>query len=183
MLVACGEESPREERVEPISTSTWQAGAGGFWPIGGHAPGGLGGGDWPRLPMYRPTELPRRSIILEGAVGTQTSVPRAEREAEGVWIDGKATHYGEAYNGATLGCGTGTYSSSNVSIVAVSPSRYADWPCGTVFEVCGASGCIHGTRHDACPGCTSNHLDLSEAGITAVCGGLGTCQIHFRVLP
>lgn len=118
----------------------------------------------------RPVSVPARlPISTEGWVGDG-------------WIEGIATHYGESYNGSNLGCGTGTYSSSNPDIVAVSPARYGEWPCGTVFEVCGAGGCIRATRHDACPGCSANHLDLSEAGIQAACGIIATCEIRFRVV-
>lgn len=103
--------------------------------------------------------------------------------AEGGWIDGWSTHYGEAYNGRPLGCGTGDYASDNAAIVAVAyPARDADWSCGTVFEVCGPGGCLLATRHDACPGCGPNHLDLSEAGSLAVCGQVASCAIRFRVV-
>lgn len=37
-------------------------------------------------------------------------------------------------------------------------------------------------RHDACPGCLANHLDLSEAGSQTVCGIIASCRITFRVI-
>jgi expansin (peptidoglycan-binding protein) len=85
-------------------------------------------------------------------------------------IRGWATHYGESYQGGVLGCGTGYYDTEDPEIVAVGPSRYEEWPCGTKLRVCGPGGCLTVTRHDACPGCSSNVLDLSEAGNRLVCG-------------
>jgi len=89
----------------------------------------------------------------------------------------KATHYGESYQGSQLGCpGSGTYDSANPAILAVGPAHYADYPCGTALTVCGAAGCIAGWREDACVGCLGDWIDLSEAGIAAVCGpGVGSC--------
>lgn len=114
--------------------------------------------------------------------GGGESAAAGEGVADGEWIEGKATHYGESYNGSPLGCGTGDYRSDNPRIVAVSPARYAEWPCGTQFEICGDAGCISAERHDACPGCGADHLDLSESGIAAICGEVGTCAIRFRVV-
>lgn len=85
-------------------------------------------------------------------------------------VRGWATHYGESYQDGVLGCGTGYYDTDNPDIVAVGPSRYEDWPCGTPLRVCGPAGCITATRHDACPGCSANVVDLSEAGDKLVCG-------------
>src|SRR5690606_37272122 len=80
------------------------------------------------------------------------------------------THYGEAYNGSILGCGTGYYSSDNPTIVAVGPALYAQIPCGTLLQICGEGGCIVGQRQDACPGCSPVLFDLSESAFAAVCG-------------
>lgn len=98
-------------------------------------------------------------------------------------IQGYATHYGESYEGQPLGCGTGVYRSVDAGIVAVGPAQYAAWPCGTVLRVCGAAGCVEAIRQDACPGCSPNQLDLSEAGIAAVCGGaeVGRCEVTITV--
>jgi hypothetical protein len=85
-------------------------------------------------------------------------------------IGGWATHYGESYQGGVLGCGTGYYDTNNPDIVAVGPSRYQEWPCGTKLRVCGPAGCVTVTRHDSCPGCSPNLVDLSEAGNKLVCG-------------
>lgn len=98
-------------------------------------------------------------------------------------ISGWATHYGESYQGGVLGCGSGYYDTENPDIVAVSPSRYDDWPCGTKLRICGPAGCITATRHDACPGCTANVLDLSEAGNKLVCGDPPhTCQATVQLV-
>ena len=98
-------------------------------------------------------------------------------------IAGTATHYGESYHGQTMGCG-GAYDTNNTAIVAVSPDRYADWPCGTEMRVTGPAGSIVVVRTDSCPGCSGNHIDLSEAGFVAVCGPLasGTCRVELAVI-
>mgnify|MGYP001590776815 CR=1 FL=1 len=150
------------------------------------------GGDWPALyASASDLDESRANGGTESAVSdVRPMVPRlpviprsGEGVADGEWIEGKASHYGESYNGQPLGCGGGSYRSSDDSIVAVAPDRYGEWPCGTVFELCGSVGCIYAVRQDACPGCSRNHLDLSEAGVAAVCGAeVGTCAIRFRVV-
>ena len=92
-----------------------------------------------------------------------------------------ATHYGVAYNGRTLGCGTGYYSSENVMILAVGPSRASEWPCGTLLQICGPLACNLVIRHDSCPGCGRNVIDLSEGGIDYVCGyQTSTCRVSIQ---
>jgi hypothetical protein len=81
-----------------------------------------------------------------------------------------------------MGCG-GVYDTNDTSIVAVGPSYYAAWPCGTPLVVCGAGGCIAGRRVDSCPGCVGRWVDLSEAGIIAVCGQLGRCEVTVKEIP
>lgn len=96
--------------------------------------------------------------------------------------DFTATHYGESYNGRGMGCG-GTYWSSEPNILAVGPSRYREWPCGTQIEITGPGGTLVVTRTDSCPGCGPNLLDLSEAGNSIVCGGRPhTCRVSIQVL-
>ena len=103
-------------------------------------------------------------------------LPRYEAEI----ANGRATHYGESYQGQTMGCG-GTYDTADPTIVAVSPDRYESWPCGTRLRVTGPAGQQDVVRTDSCPGCTGNWLDLSEAGFARVCG-VGTCEITIEVL-
>jgi hypothetical protein len=87
------------------------------------------------------------------------------------------THYGESFNGNMMGCGGAHYSSDNGGIVAVGAERSQQWPCGTVLRVCGPGGCMIGVRQDSCPGCDAYHLDLSEEGLSLVCGpGSGVCR-------
>jgi len=96
-------------------------------------------------------------------------------------FNGIVTHYGVQYNGRPLGCGTGHYASDNPSIAAVGPSRYREWPCGTLIRVCGPTDCVDTVRQDACPGCGPNHIDLSEAGIAVVCGeGASLCRVQVQ---
>jgi hypothetical protein len=93
------------------------------------------------------------------------------------------THYGESYNGQTLGCGTGLYSSDNPTIVAVSPAREGEMPCGTQLQICGAGGCIIALRQDSCPGCSASLFDLSESAFAAVCGApSGVCSATVGVV-
>lgn len=92
---------------------------------------------------------------------------------------GRATHYGVSYHGQRMGCpGAGRYSTYDPTIIAVPPSRYAQWPCGTALVVSGPGGTIIGTRQDACPGCDAAGVivDLSEEGHRRVCG-VGTCWV------
>lgn len=107
-----------------------------------------------------------------------------------VWMTGSAsaqgitfnaTHYGESYNGGGMFCG-GRYYSWDTSIVAVSPAYYDVWPCGTPLTVTGPAGAINAIRQDKCGGCgPRNQIDLSEAGIIAVCGSLGSCVVSVQI--
>ncbi len=173
------------------------------------------------------TLLSLYAILVSGADSVQTGGPGTVRQEaeqlgrrdqqlptlpnpvpEGVGERVTATHYctgysGCGYEGNSLGCG-GTYSSFNESIVAVGPSRYAEWPCGTQLRVCEAATgrtlaqepntqeaygaglsrvqtlrCISVVRQDSCPGCSHYLIDLSEAGFERVCGPLsvGVCEV------
>lgn len=99
-------------------------------------------------------------------------------------FSGVVSHYGAGYEGQIMGCPPhAPYRSADPTIVAVSPARYAAWPCGTRFRVTGGAGAIVAVRTDACPGCTANWLDLSEAGALTVCGHYGMCKVTIEVLP
>lgn len=100
-------------------------------------------------------------------------------------IEGYATHYGESYNGQRMGCERNSiYNSNDPTILAVGPTRYAEWPCGARLEVTGPTGItIIVTRQDSCPGCAHNVLDLSEAANELVCGSPPhTCRVSFRLI-
>jgi hypothetical protein len=130
--------------------------------------------------------LPEGTTPSAEAVPSETAEPEVETTVApslqaGVLIEGQATHYGESYNGSPLGCG-GVYSSADTTIMAVSPARYAEWPCGTQIQICGSAGCIIATRRDACPGCYANLVDLSEKGNALVCGVPSTCRVTLQVV-
>jgi hypothetical protein len=112
----------------------------------------------------------------------QPSRPARSVAAVGGLVSGHATSYGVSYNGQPMGCG-GVYSSNDITIMAVSPTRYREWPCGTRVQVCGPAGCIVVIRQDACPGCYANLVDLSEAGNAAVCGSPPhTCRVTLQLV-
>ena len=116
-------------------------------------------------------------MLWAGAMAVPVTAADQDIEA----ISGIATHYGYSYHWQRMGCG-GIYSSYDESIVAVSPARYAEWPCGTELLVTGPAGSIVVSRQDSCPGCSPNMIDLSEAGSIAVCGGQPhTCRVEIRV--
>ena len=109
----------------------------------------------------------------------------------------EVTHYCRGYEdcpyaGQPLGCGDGVYDPYNPIIVAVGPSRYAEWPCGVVLRMCASVGnkrpdggvymeassgepevhtwlrCNEVIRSDSCPGCGHYLIDLSEAAFEAL---------------
>lgn len=122
----------------------------------------------PNTPEPSPTAIPE-----------PTAVPTLDAPVYG--FAGEVTHYGESYNGLTMGCG-GIYWSWDTTIVAVAyPGRNGEWPCGTHFRITGPTGIIDAIRTDACPGCNRNQLDLSESGMLAVCGYLGRCPVWIEV--
>lgn len=106
----------------------------------------------------------------------------------------RATHYGISYQGLPMGCPPVTmpagrpwgnrYETSDPQIVAAGAALAAVAPCGTLLEVCGPAGCIMAYRLDSCPGCDQyGMIDLSEAGIVAVCGSQGSCSVTVKVGP
>lgn len=111
------------------------------------------------------------------------ATPSQAASEEGVQL--KVTHYGASYNGSVLGCsGAGYYSSVDDSIAAVGYPYSNEWPCGTALELANpvTQQTLVVIRKDTCPGCGANLIDLSEAGITAICGGLGGCTVTVRRL-
>jgi hypothetical protein len=98
-------------------------------------------------------------------------------------IPGIASVYWDGLAGNYFACSSyGTYNPNNPLIVAVSYGRAAEWPCGTELQVCGvASGaCLTVVRVDICPGCLINHIDLSAAGFSYLCGTATPCGVTIR---
>lgn len=90
-----------------------------------------------------------------------------------------ATYLHPSLHGNRAGCPGHTYNRHDPTYLAAPPARYATWPCGTLLLIEGPVGSILATRQDSCPGCGSNHVDLSEAGFQEVCGplSLGRCRV------
>jgi hypothetical protein len=123
-----------------------------------------------------PPAEPRATVAVLAVVEAPPALVPAGPELRG-W----ATHYGESFTGGVLGCGTGLYDPRNPVILAVGPSRYREWPCGTLLRVCGPAGCAVVERHDSCPGCGPSVVDLSEAGNALVCGEPPhTCRVTMQ---
>ena len=141
--------------------------------------------------VYRvvPTVEPTRTARNEQAIKSYPCCYVATRYGGGI-------RAGEInYNGQTTSCGK-TYYSTDESILATPYGTLTNGlPCGTTVRACNetirlpasvgeeqytslrqdASGvyavrCVTLRRVDVCPGCLSNHIDLSEAGIAILCG-------------
>lgn len=91
-------------------------------------------------------------------------------------IAGSVTRYADELEDNNLGCG-GVYDIENPYIIAVGWEYHEEWPCGTQLVVCGAAGCVLGIRADTCPGCTGGQIDMSRAGVEAVCGNASGCNV------
>lgn len=129
----------------------------------------------------QPTEVPTATPEPEP---TATPVPEPTPLPESF----VATRYGESYNGQNMGCiGAGPYRSEDASILAAPPARYSEWPCGTILRVCYADRCQEVIRKDSCPGCSRNHIDLSEAGLWYLCrdkcGNLSGISVTVLYVP
>jgi len=141
--------------------------------------------EFPPLAIVPRHENRTLTSVLAGTLDLIEHVSSAVRPPTPVTPPMKAlvTHYGESYNGQVLGCGYGLYSSDNPTIVAVSPERYGEMPCGTMLQICGDGGCIIATRQDACPGCSGSLFDLSESAFAGVCGvPTGVCSATINVV-
>lgn len=98
-----------------------------------------------------------------------------------------ATHYGTSYQGRQMACVRGdTYQSNDPTIAAVGPTyRYSIWPCGTQLHIQGPAGEQLVVVRDYCPGCSNYYpekIDLSEAGVLQVCGGIHSCTVQVTQL-
>ncbi len=120
---------------------------------------------------------------LPGVADLREPEPKPLEVPASPLISGWATHYGVSYQDGCSVMVPATTRPTNPDIVAVGPSRYEEWPCGTKLRVCGPAGCLTATRHDACPGCSAKVLDLSEGGKELVCGiPPHTCRVTIQVI-
>lgn len=115
---------------------------------------------------------------------TPTATPRRHRdEDERVDPDGTktayVTRYADSLEGNAMACG-GTFDQDIQFVVAVGYEYDVAWPCGTQLEICGPAGCLNGVRTDTCPGCPGADLDLSRAGLDAVCGNQTGCAVTVK---
>lgn len=144
-----------------------------------------GNGDTVEYVTNTPTRPATATVAppTASATATATHIPLPATLAPAVdAFDGWVTHYGESFNGQSMGCG-GTYRSEDPGIVAVAyPGRNTEWPCGTVFRIIGPAGVLVAPRTDSCPGCGLSQFDLSEAGSAIVCGRVGNCNVRIEVL-
>jgi LysM repeat protein len=135
-----------------------------------------------RLPVEATSQ-----VKADSATPTPTPSPvpalTSSSTSSGAAVKGYASSYHDSFTNKPMGCmGAGLYKPTDTTIVAVGPSMYSQFPCGTSIEVCGPKGCLTGLRKDSCPGCQGYHVDLSRAGLTAVCGP-NACDIRLRRLP
>jgi hypothetical protein len=91
--------------------------------------------------------------------------------ATGGVFNGRITPYADSLAGNGMGCsGSGPYSITDPSIVAVNSAYYSRYPCGTRLYICSAITCVTAVRKDACPGCEADHFDVSRALYKILCG-------------
>jgi hypothetical protein len=131
-----------------------------------------------------PTSVPALAPTRPAATATSTRTPSTgPNPSDGTsgLVSGHATRYADSLEGNTMACG-GVFDQTNPYIIAVSLGYDTAWPCGTSLEVCGSAGCITGVRTDTCPGCPGADIDLSRAGLDAVCGNQEGCTVVIRVL-
>lgn len=138
----------------------------------------------PVPPTPTPTVALPQNVPLLGQAPpspTPTNTPRAtntpaSRPINDNGVQGYATRYADSLEGNPLGCG-GTFYQDDKTVVAVGWEYDEVWRCGDALQVCGAAGCINGIRKDTCPGCPGADIDLSRAGLDAVCGNQDGCPV------
>jgi len=131
----------------------------------------------PVPPTETPTPVPT-ATNTPAPSPTPTRTPRPSSTATPSPGEFSVTRYADSLEGNSLGCTQyGTYDPDNPLIVAVGPARHFEWPCGTPLRICGPAGCITAVRADSCPGCGPNHIDMSRAGVMAVCGNATGCSV------
>ncbi|KAI4117135.1 MAG: hypothetical protein LQ338_007603 [Usnochroma carphineum] len=125
------------------------------------------------------------AILATTALASPVSQPIAE-PATGAPLEKRVTHYGIAtfyeQNGAAGSCGQ-VHAESDY-IIALSPSwqgsGYPPAYCGRKIQITNDGGgqsnngkgkVVTATVADTCPGCDSNHLDLSHGAFQALTGG------------
>jgi LysM repeat protein len=137
----------------------------------------------PPDPNAAPVTSPSPTSVAPATPSAPVIVQAASTSSTTGTLSGSATSYADYFTGRMMGCmGAGPYSPTDVSIIAVGPAMHAQFPCGTKIEVCGPKGCLTGVRKDSCPGCLAYHVDLSKAGLAAVCGPT-SCDVRVRRLP
>jgi hypothetical protein len=129
--------------------------------------------DIPLLGRFVPTATPTATATMPPRQG-----PDLEPGPEG-FVAAKVTRYADSLEGNTMACG-GEFDQDNPYIIAVSLPYDTVWPCGTPLEVCGTAGCITGIRTDTCPGCPGADIDMTRAGVDAVCGNQTGCDVVIR---
>ena len=136
-----------------------------------------------RLPGEAGTLVKADSASSTSTTTVSSTSAQVSATSAGGDLKGYASSYSDSFANKPMGCtGAGPYKATDLTIVAVGPAMYNQFPCGTSIEVCGPKGCLTGVRKDACPGCQSYHVDLSRAGLTAVCG-TNACEVRLRRLP
>ena len=142
----------------------------------------------PEPPTPTPTFAVPDNVPLLGEYVPPTATPTPTRTPaddpdEEVDADGpvaaNATRYADSLEGNSMACG-GAFDQDNQFVVAVSLAYDQAWKCGTQLEICGPGGCIVGVRTDTCPGCPGADIDMSRAGIDAVCGNQTGCAVTIR---